>query len=97
MSEAYEQQGNLSNLLDNKKYFSKAIAEGQQRINDLKHDLAADLIEKNKSAEYIVNELNASLKICDVVNKAIENAKSSSAKLDSMKTQIIFLADSLSK
>ena len=95
LSEAYSYTGNLQNLLENKKFMERALKDGEQRINDLKHDLTEDLIEKNKSAEYIVNELNATQKICDVVNKAIENAKSSSAKLDSMKTQIIFLADSL--
>ena len=97
LSEAYSYTGNLQNLLDNKKFMERALKDGEQRISDLKHDLTEDLIEKNKSAEYIVNELNVTQKICDVVNKSIENAKSSSAKLDSMKTQIIFLADSLSK
>jgi len=57
--------------------------------------LTEDLIEKNKSAEYIVNEINASQKIYEAVNKAIENAKMASLKLDSLKTQIIALADSI--
>ncbi len=97
LSEAYGYAGNLQNFLDNKKFMERAIKEGQQRINDLKHDLTEDLIEKNKSAAYIVNEINASQKICDVVNNAIERAKTSAAKLDSMKTEITFIADSLSK
>jgi cell division septum initiation protein DivIVA len=95
LTDAYEQSGNISNLLNNKKYLERAMKESGQRISDLKHDLNENLIEKNKSAEYIVHELNASGKICDVVNKAIERAKTSSAKLDSMKTRIIFIADSL--
>ena len=95
LSEAYSHTGNLHNLLENKKFMERALKDGEQRISDLKHDLTEDLIEKNKSTEYIVNELSASQKIYDVVNKAIKNAKSSSSKLDSMKTQIIFLADSV--
>lgn len=95
LSEAYEYTGNLQNLLDNKKFLERAMNEGQQRINDLKHDLTENLIEKNKSAQYIVNEINASQKISDAVNKAIEKAKSSSMKLDSLKTEIIHIADSL--
>ena len=95
LSYACEQEGNLANLIENKRYFARAIAEGRQRISDLKHDLTEDLIEKNKSAGYIVNELNASQKICETMNQSIEKAKSAAAKLDSMKTRIIFIADSL--
>mgnify|MGYP001609428544 FL=1 len=74
LSDAYQQSGNILNLLDNKKHLERALSEGQQRINDLKHDLTEDLIEKNKSAEYIVNEINASQKLYEAVNKAIEKA-----------------------
>ena len=95
LSEGYEHAGNLMNLLDNKKYLARAIGEGEQRIGDLKHDLAEDLIEKNKAGEYVVNEMKASLRISEIVNKAIENAKTSERKLDSLKTEITHLADSL--
>lgn len=95
LSVAYEQSGNIHNLLANKKNLERAIAESKQRIKGLKHDLAENLIEKNKSAEYIVNELNSAAKICDTVNRSIEKTKSSEIKLDSMKTQITFLVDSL--
>ena len=95
LSDAYEQTGNISTVLNNKKYFGRALQDGQQRISDLKHDLQEDLIEKNKSAAYVVNEMNASQKISEAVNNAIVKAKISSAKLDSMKTQILFLSDSL--
>lgn len=97
LSIAYEQTGNLQNLLENNKFLERALGEGQQRINDLKHDLAEDLIDKNKSQEYIVNELNASQKISETVHKTVGNAKMAQSKLDSLKTQIIFWADSLSK
>lgn len=97
LSDAYQQSGNILNLLDNKKHLERVISEGQQRINDLKHDLTEDLIEKNKSAEYIVNEMNVSRKIYEAVSQAIEKAKSSATKLDSLKTQIIALADSLNR
>lgn len=95
LSDAYEQTGNIRNLLDNKKQLERAVSEGQQRMKDLKHDLSEDLIEKNKSAAYVVNEMNASQKIYEAVNKTIEKAKSSVIKLDSIKTQILFLADSV--
>ena len=95
LSDAYEQEGNLSNLLENNKYLHRAVMEGMQRISDLKHDLAEDVVEKNKAAEYIVNELNASQKVCEIINNTIAKAKKSSIKLDSLKTKIIFLADSL--
>ena len=95
LSDAYERSGNILNLLSNKKFLERAIAESRQRISDLKHDLDENLIEKNKSEEYIVHEFNSSGKIYETINKAIERAKSSSLKLDSMKTQIIFIADSL--
>ena len=95
LSGACEQSGNILNLLDNQKYLERAIKESIQRITDLKHDLTEDLIEKNKSAEYIANEVNASEKISNAVSKAIERAKTSSIKLDSIKTQIVFLSDSL--
>jgi len=54
-----------------------------------------NLIEKNKVAEYIVNEMNASHKIYETVNKAIANAKSSVKKLDSLKTELTHITDSL--
>jgi hypothetical protein len=95
LTSAYEYSGNMLNLLNNKKFMERAVSESRQRISDLKHDLNENLIEKNKSAEYVVHELNASGKIYDAVNKAIERARSSSAKSDSMKTQIAFIADSL--
>ena len=95
LSDAYEQLGNILNLLDNKKYLERTIMESQQRISDLKHDLTEDLIEKNKSAAYVVNEMNASQKIYEAVSKAIEKAKNSTTKLESLKTQISFIADSL--
>ena len=72
------------------------LRANRQRMNDLKHDLSEGLIEKNKSLEYVVNELNASHKISEVVNKAAQDAKTSSVKLDSMKTVIKALVDSLS-
>ncbi|MEK6616958.1 MAG: hypothetical protein AABZ32_12790 [Bacteroidota bacterium] len=95
VSDAYQQSGNIRNLLDNKKYLERAIKESQQRISDLKHDLTEDFIEKNKSTEYILNEMNASQKIYETIRKAIEKAKASATKLDSLKTQISFIADSL--
>ncbi|MBI3503088.1 MAG: hypothetical protein HY063_14980 [Bacteroidetes bacterium] len=95
LSDASECSGNILNLLDNKKYLERAIKESEHRISDLKHDLKEDLIEKNKSQEYIVNEMNAAGKISNVIQRTIEKAKIASAKLDSMKTQITFLADSL--
>ena len=95
LTDAYQLSENISNLLSNKKFMERAISESMQRISDLKHDLNENLIEKNKSDEYIVHEINASKKIYETVNKAIEKAKSSSGKLDSMKTQIAFFADSL--
>ena len=95
LSDAYEQSANIRNLLGNKKYLERAVSEYMQRINDLKHDLSEDLIEKNKTAGYIVNEIDAAGKIFDAVNKSIEKAKTASTKLDSLKTEIIFLADSI--
>ena len=95
LSEGYEHTGNLINLLDNKKYLARAIGEGEKRISDLKHDLAEDLIEKNKAGEYVVNEMNASLRISELVNKTIESAKTSMIKFDSLKIEITHLADSL--
>lgn len=95
LSDAHEHVGNIVNLLENKKHLERALSEGQQRINNLKHDLQKDLIEKNKSAEYVINEINASQKISDAVNKAIDKAKKSTVKLDSLKTQIYFFADSI--
>lgn len=95
LSDIYVHSGNILNLLDNKKYLERAVKESQQRISDLKHDLTEGLIEKNKSAEYIVNEVNSLEKIYEAVNKAIEKAKSGATELDSLKTQIIALADSL--
>ena len=95
LSDAYERSGNILNLLSNKKFLERAIVESKQRISDLKHDLNENLIEKNRSAEYIVHELNASGKINDMVSQVIERAKLSSVKLDSMKARIIFIADSL--
>ena len=97
LSDAYEQSGNILNLLGNKKFLEKAINDSKKQIDDLKHDLNENLIEKNKSDGYVVNEINASRKISDAANKAIEKAKTSVAKLDSMKTRILFLADSLTK
>ena len=95
LSEAYEQEGYLANMMDNKKFLARAIEEGRKRMLGLKHDLGEDLIEKNKAAIYIVTELGSSEKICDAMNGAIEKAKSATARLDSMKTRVIFLADSL--
>jgi len=43
LSDAYEQSGNIQNLLDNKKYLEQSISECQQRIRDLKHDLTKPL------------------------------------------------------
>ncbi len=95
LSDASEHMSNLQNMLENKRFFEKAMTEGEQRIRDLKHDLEADLHEKNKSMEYVVNEINASQKLSEAVNKTIEKARSSATKLDSMKTRIEFLSDSL--
>ncbi|MFI5163860.1 MAG: hypothetical protein ACHQHP_01290 [Bacteroidia bacterium] len=95
LSSAYQQSGNILNLLQNKNYLEKAITESQKRINDLKHDLNENLIDKNKSAAYIVSEINSSGKIYDIINKSVERAKSSAAKLDSLKTKISAIADSL--
>lgn len=95
LSDTYEQTGNLQNLLDNKKFFERALREGRQRINDLKHDLTEDLIEKNKSAVYVINEITASQKITAAVNRVIEKAKTAAAKLDSLKTEIVQIADSV--
>ncbi|MBI4947839.1 MAG: hypothetical protein HY840_15725 [Bacteroidetes bacterium] len=95
LTSAYKQSENIINLLNNKNFIERAIHESQQRINDLKHDLNANLIEKNKSAKYLVHELNASGKIYDLATNSLEKAQSASAKLDSMQTKITFLADSL--
>ena len=95
LSDSFEQLGNILNLLDNRKYLEKAINESKQRIRDLTHDLNEDLIEKNKSGEYVVNEMNASEKISNTVKRSVEKANTSCVKLDSMKSQIAFFADSL--
>ncbi len=95
LSDAYEHTGNLQNILENKKFLQRALTEGRQRINDLKHDLAADLIEKNKSLEYVVNEIESSRKLSEAANKTVEKAKTAMLKLDSLKTKITALADSL--
>lgn len=95
LSEIYELSGNILNLLDNKKLLERAVKESKQRISDLKHDLNENLIEKNKAAGYVVNEMSASHKIYEAVNKVITNAKTSVKKLDSLKTEIVHIADSL--
>ena len=95
LSNAFEHTGNLQNLLDNKKFWERALKESAQKIDDLKHDLKEDLIENNKSQEYIANEINTSKKICETVGRTINKAKSSVVQLDSMKTALIHLSDSL--
>lgn len=95
LSTAYEQTAHIRNLLTNKTFYIKAIRESRQRINNLRHDLKENLIEKNKSAAYIVNELNSAGKIHDAVQGCMENVKSASSRLDSLKTEIISFADSL--
>ena len=95
LSAIYEQTGNIRNLLENKNDLKKAVKDSRERISNLKHDLTENLIEQNKSAGYIVNEINASQKVCETADKAIEKAKAAAIKLDSMKTRIEFIADSL--
>ena len=95
LASTYEQTGNLQNLLDNKKYILRAINEARQRISNLEHDLKEDLIEKNKSTEYVTDEINTSEKIIQVAGNTFEKAKCSVLKLDSLKTPIISLSDSL--
>jgi hypothetical protein len=95
LADAYEHVSHLQNMLENKPFFKRALTEGEERITNLKHDLAEDLHEKNKSMEYVVNEINASQKLSEAVNKTIEKAKTAVSQLDSMKTQLTFLSDSL--
>ncbi len=95
LAEAYDQVGSIINLLSNKKFLEKAMNDSRKQISDLKHDLAEDLIEKNKSGAYIVNEINASAKISDATNRAVQRAKEAVVKLDSLKTRIVSFADSL--
>jgi hypothetical protein len=95
LSRAYVHAGHLRTLLENKSYLEKAIQESVQRLSDLKHDLAANLIEKNESVKYMSKEINATGKVCNAVNKTLENAASSGYTLDSLKTEISLLAGSL--
>ena len=95
LSEAYRHSGNIRILLNNTKCLINAIDETKQRISNLKHDLNKNLIEKNKSAKYVVKEISASEKIYATAADIIEKTKSSVIKMDSLKTQIIALADSL--
>jgi hypothetical protein len=97
LSNAYKQLGSILNLLNNKKYLEQFIRETKQRIHNLKHDLSENLIEKNKAQEYVVNEMNEAQKIHHLITTSVEKAKVSAAKLDSLKTEINFLADSLSE
>ncbi|HET7819765.1 MAG TPA: hypothetical protein VFL70_10700 [Bacteroidia bacterium] len=95
LNNAFEQTKNLENLFDNKKFLSRALSEGYKRIENLKHDLQNDLIEKKLSDEYIKNEINSSEKLNDLVTTSITKAKIAVIKLDSLKTGITSLADSL--
>ena len=95
LSISYEETANIQNLLANKKNLTRIITESKQRINNLKHDLKDNLIEENKSNEYVINEINSTGKISYTVNKAIKKAHISFNKLDSLKTELTFLEDSL--
>jgi hypothetical protein len=97
LSAAYEQAEHIHTLLENKKYFERAIRESRQRLNDLEHDLAANLIDKNQSQKYIANEMNAFQKICNAVNQALAKTTIAKDTLDSFHTGILFLKDSLTK
>lgn len=91
----YKHSGNILNFLQNKSYLQKAITESKRRISDLKHDLINNLIEQKKAVDYLINETNAASQISEMIKKSIATANSSAAKLDSMRTQIIYLSDSL--
>lgn len=95
LSDVYECSGNICYVLDSSKWLEKIINESIQRVNNLKYDLAQNLIEKNNAKEYVAYELKAANKMSESIVRAIEKANVCCVKLDSMKTQIIFMADSL--
>lgn len=95
LSNAYDHSGNILNFLENRNHLQRAVLESKNRMSNLKHDLAEDLIEQNKSAAYIVSEISAAAKISDMIKSSVNNASVSSAKLDSMQSQIAQFADSI--
>lgn len=96
LTDAFQQSGNIINLLDMSDYLKKSVTESEQRIKNLKHDLLKNLIEQDRVREYVEHEIVASKKIHGLVTNSVARAKLSAAKLDSLKTKIIALADSLS-
>lgn len=97
LSATYEEIGDMQNLLENKKYLERALDETRQRISDLQHDLKEGLVEKEKAAEYIAAEINTSEKLSGTITTAVNKAKTSFTKLDSLSDRLLFLADSLTK
>ena len=95
LSDAYTYSANVYCLLDSNKSIEKIISASKERISDLKHDLAHSLIEKNNAKEYIEYEQKAVQEITESIIRTIEKANVSCEKLDLLKTQIIFMADSL--
>lgn len=91
----YEHSQNILNFLQNKSYLQQTITESKKRINNLKHDLTNNLIEKQKSFDYLLNETNTATKIHEMIKNLLASANASAAKLDSMRIQIIYLPDSL--
>lgn len=95
LTDAFQQSGNIINLLDMSRELEKSITESKQRIKNLKHDLSKNLIENAQAEGYVVHEIAASRRIHQLVTNSVTQAKLSAIKLDSLKTKIIALADSL--
>ena len=94
---AFEQVTYLKNLIDNHAFMTRALSEERKQLLDLKHDLDADLIEKNKAGEYVVKELQATKKLTEAVDRMVSKAEKAVTALDTLNQQLDHLADSLSK
>lgn len=89
-------KGILIGLKRYRENYIRAAEESLKRAGALQHDLIENLIEDdNKSREYIVHEAKALEKIIAGLKLIIEMNAVSVHKLDSLKTRITLISDSL--
>ena len=92
LSDVYTCSGRIHYLLDSSNSLEGIISVSKRRISDLKHDLEQNVVENNNAKKYVAYELNVAQKTTESIVIAIEKAKLSSIKLDSMKTRIMEIA-----
>jgi len=93
LSKQVELSKNIQNLLNNKHSLELALHESIKQLSNLKQDLSFDLITKNNSQQFVVNEINESQRILSTIESAIKIANTSANQLDSIQKSAPTIAD----